>query len=178
MNTAFLRIFGSIAKQVQNDLLNPHAVPGDSSRNRNNGGSGLGLAISKRLIELMGGALWVKSVLGDTVMHHFNGLYTAAGRLDTHLEFVFTVRQEVIDARPCIDTDPQIVKQPAVKKENQAAHLRSVLSMIRISMGLATKSFMPASTNSSLAPRTAFADKAMIGILRNRSPGSPWKALM
>ncbi len=76
---------------------------GDSSRNRNNGGSGLGLAISKRLIELMGGALWVKSVLGEGS------------------EFVFTVRQEVIDARPCIDTDPQIVKQPAVKKENQAA---------------------------------------------------------
>lgn len=75
---------------------------GDSSRNRNNGGSGLGLAISKRLIELMHGSLWAKSVLGEGS------------------EFVFTVRQEVIDARPCIETDPQIVRQPAPKKEDQA----------------------------------------------------------
>ena len=75
---------------------------GDSSRNRNNGGSGLGLAISKRLIELMQGSLWAKSVLGEGS------------------EFVFTVRQEVIDARPCIETDPQIVRQPAPKKEDQA----------------------------------------------------------
>ncbi|MDE6389595.1 MAG: response regulator [Lachnospiraceae bacterium] len=76
----------------------------DGNSNRAKGGSGLGLAISKRLIELMQGSLHAKSEIGKGS------------------EFVFTVRQEVIDARPCIETDPQIVQQPVVQKEDNAVH--------------------------------------------------------
>ena len=76
----------------------------DGNSNRAKGGSGLGLAISKRLIELMQGSLHAKSEIGKGS------------------EFVFTVRQRVIDARPCIETDPQIVQQPVLRKEENAVH--------------------------------------------------------
>lgn len=36
----------------------------DSSHTRQHGGTGLGLAISKKLVEMMAGEIWVKSVLG------------------------------------------------------------------------------------------------------------------
>ena len=75
----------------------------DSSRNRANGGSGLGLVISKKLIDLMRGTILAKSVLGKGS------------------EFSFTVIQEVIDARPCIETDPQMVLQQSVKQEERGA---------------------------------------------------------
>lgn len=88
-----------IAEEQLKDLFTKFKQA-DSSRNRAKGGSGLGLVLSKKLIDMMRGTILAKSVLGKGS------------------EFTFTVRQEVIDARPCIETDPQTVLQPSFMQES------------------------------------------------------------
>jgi two-component system sensor histidine kinase/response regulator len=89
-----------IPKEKQKDIFDSFKQA-DSSTTRKFGGSGLGLSISKRLVELMGGKMWVKSKEGRGS------------------EFFFTVH-----------FDAQKAKKPRVFIEPEEVDVRGILALI------------------------------------------------
>ncbi len=78
----------------------------DASTTRQHGGTGLGLAISKRLCEVMGGEIWVESVLGKGSTFHFTIVADAAGtatagQMTEGLSPLTGKRLLVVDSSPC-----------------------------------------------------------------------------
>ncbi len=67
-----------IPKDRLNRLFQPFSQV-DSSTTRRFGGTGLGLVISRRIVEMMGGAMWVESEPGMGSEFHFTILVESAG---------------------------------------------------------------------------------------------------
>jgi signal transduction histidine kinase/DNA-binding response OmpR family regulator len=59
-----------VSKEKQQLIFDPFSQA-DSSTTRKYGGTGLGLTISSRLVEMMGGKIWVESELGRGSQFHF-----------------------------------------------------------------------------------------------------------
>lgn len=101
-----------IAPETQARLFEPFEQA-DSSTTRHYGGTGLGLAISKRIVQLMGGAIWVESAPG-------------AGST-----FYFTARLGVAAPRPSQPTLADLQGLPVLIIDDNATNRRILHEMAK-----------------------------------------------
>lgn len=115
-------------------LFNPF-TQADSSTTRRFGGTGLGLSISRQLIELMGGQIWVESLLGCGSTFHFTvrlKLIGADRRLSLH-EFGARLAERADSPVLIVDDNPvslnilcRLINQLGLKAEVAASGFEAI----------------------------------------------------
>ncbi|MCM3110830.1 ATP-binding protein [Lederbergia lenta] len=89
---------------------------GDNSISRNVGGTGIGLTITKRLVELHGGKIEVKSQLGRGSIFNFS---LPISKQNNHAEEVATLINEPNFAKDLTNTNTPIILTPKMDKEKK-----------------------------------------------------------
>jgi two-component system, sensor histidine kinase and response regulator len=111
-----------IAPDKQQAVFAPF-VQADGSTTRRYGGTGLGLAISARLVELMGGRIWLESVPGEGSVFHFTARF---GVTSAPLPGAVPVRPADLDGLPVLIVDDNETNRRILEEMLTNWHMRPV----------------------------------------------------